>query len=88
MPFVIAPDVGDREGLEDSTDRLAGVWPEQEVEVIGYRAIAAESEGVSVLGPGQGLDEGDTVAVVAKAIPAVVASIEGVIDQAVIDGAR
>jgi hypothetical protein len=88
MSLVIAPGVGDREGLEDSADRLSGLGPDQEVKVIGHETIAEEPEGVAVPGLGEGLEEGDAVGVVAEDIPAVVATVEGVIHQAVIDGAR
>ena len=88
VSLVIAPGVGHGQGLKDSTDRLPALGPEQEVEVIGHQAIAEESEGVAVLGLGEGFQEGDAVAVVTEDILAVVPPVEGVIDQTVVDGAR
>jgi hypothetical protein len=84
MPLVMAPRVGDGEGLEDAADRLPGLGADEEVEVVGHEAIAEEPEGIAVLGLGQGLEEGDAVGVVAEDV----AAVEGVIDQAVVDGAR
>ena len=88
MPLVITPGVGYCKGLKDSANRLSGLGPDQEVEVIGHETIAKEPEGVAVPGLGEGLEEGDAVVVVAEDVPAVVATVEGVIHRAVIDGAR
>jgi hypothetical protein len=88
IPLVITPGVGYREGLEDSTDRLPDLGPEQEMKVIGHETRAEEAKRIAFLGFGEGLEKGDAVGVVAKDVGAVVAPIEGVIDETVIDGAR
>ena len=88
MALVITPGMSDCERLKDSTDRLPWVGSEQEVEVVRHQAIAEESEWISASGLGEGLEEGDAVAVIAEYVGAVVASVEGMIDEAVIDGAR
>ncbi len=88
MPLVITPGVGYREGFEDSTDRLPDFGPEQEMKVIGHETIAEEAKRIAFLGLGEGLGEGDAVGVIAKDVGAVVATIEGTIDEIVIDGAR
>ena len=62
--------------------------PEQEMKVIGHETIAEEAKRIAFLGLGEGLEEGDAVGVIAKDVGAVVAAIEGMIDETVIDGAR
>jgi hypothetical protein len=88
MTLVIAPGVGDGERLEDAADRLAGLGAEQEVEMVGHQAIAEELEGVAAPGAVEGVEEGEVVAVVVEDGGAVVAPVQGMIDQAVVDGPR
>ena len=56
--------------------------------MIGHEAIAEEAKGIAFLGLGQGLEESEPVGIILEDIGAVVAAIEGVIDQSFIDGAR
>ncbi len=58
------------------------------MKVIGHETIAEEAKRIAFLGLGEGLEEGDAVGVIAKDVGAVVAAIEGMIDETVIDGAR
>ena len=88
MALVKAPGVGYREGLEDSADPLSELGPEQKVEVIGHEAIAEQAKRIAVLGFGKGFEEGNAVGIVTEDISTVVAAIECVIDETVIDGAR
>jgi hypothetical protein len=86
--LVIAPGVGDREELEDAADRLPGLGSEREVKVVSAEAVPEEAKRIAVLGFGEGFEEGDAVGVIAKNVRAVIAAVEGVVDQTVIDGAR
>jgi hypothetical protein len=85
MAAMIPPGVGDGQGLEDSADRLSELRADEEVEVVGHEAIAEEAEGIALPGLGEGLQEGDPIVIVAEDDGPVVAAIEGVIDEAVID---
>ena len=58
------------------------------MEVIGHETIAEEAERIAFLGPGEGLEEGDVVGVVAEDLGAIVAPIDGVIDQIILNCAR
>jgi hypothetical protein len=80
--------MGHGEGLEDAADRLTGLGAEQEVEVVGHEAVAEEAERIALLGPRQGFEEGDSVGVVGEDVGAVVAAVEGVVNQALVDGSR
>ena len=55
--------------------------------MVGHQAVAEEPEGVALLGGGEGLEEGEVVVVIGEDGGAIVAAVEGVIDQAVVDGA-
>ena len=87
MPLVVPPGVGDGERLEDAADRLPRFGPQQEVEVVGHQAVAEEPERVSSLGGGQGLEEREMIGIVAEDIVAVIAAVERVIHEAVVNGA-
>jgi hypothetical protein len=88
MTLVTAPGVGDREGLQDSANRLAGFRSQQQMEVIGHEAITKQPERITLLGVGEGLQEGHAIIVVAEDVGAVIAAIEGVVNEGVVDGAR
>ena len=75
MPFVIAPWMCNGKRLQDSADRLSGLWPDEKVEVIGHEAITEKPERVAIPGLGKGLKEGDAVTIVAQDIGAVVAAV-------------
>jgi hypothetical protein len=72
--------MGDGEGLEDAADRLPGLGPREEVEVVGHQAVTEEPEGVARLGGGEGLAEGEVIGLIGEDIAAVVAAIECVVD--------
>jgi hypothetical protein len=88
MSFVVSPGMRDSKRLEDSADRLSGLRPDEQVKVIGHEAIAEQAKRIAVLGFGEGAEEGSPVGIVPKDIGAVVAAVEDVIDQSVIDGSR
>jgi hypothetical protein len=88
IALVITPGMGDQKRLKNSADGLPSLGAEQEVEVIGHEAIAEEAKGIALLGLGQGFEKGGAVVVVAKDLFAVVAAVEGVVDQAAINGPR
>jgi hypothetical protein len=48
------PGVGHGRGLDDAADGLAGLGSEQEVEVVGPRAVAEEAERIAFPGVGEG----------------------------------
>ena len=66
MQFMVAPRVRDREGLQDPADRLSGLRPDEEVEVIGHETIAEQSEWVAIPRLGECLEESETVGIIAK----------------------
>jgi hypothetical protein len=76
MSFMVSPGMRDGKRLEDSADRLSGLWPDE------------QANRIAVLGFGEGAEEGSPVGIVPKDIGAVVAAVEDVIDQSVIDGSR
>jgi hypothetical protein len=88
MPPVIAPGMGDRKGLQDPADRLFGLRPEKKVKVIGHETIAEEPQGVALPSFGKCIKEGEAVGIIAENVSAVVAAVEGVINQAVVYRAR
>ena len=88
VPLVTTPGVAYREGLEDLTYRLPKLRLEQEMKVIGHETRAEEAKRIAFFGLGESQEEGDAVGAVAEDVSAVVAAIEGLIDEAVIDGAR
>ena len=67
---------------------MPGLRAHEEVEVIGLQAIAEEAEGIALDCVGDGLKKGEVIGVVGEDITAIVAPIEGVVDQSVIDGSR
>jgi hypothetical protein len=88
MALVISPGMGYGDGLEDAADRSASLGPDQQVEVVGHEAVAEQGEGVAFLGAGEGFEEGDAIGIVGKNVSPVIAAVERVIDQSVVDGAR
>jgi len=86
MASVKARRVGHGERLEDPADRLPGFGPHKQVEMVGHQAITQEPEGIAVLGECKCLEESDVVVVVGEDHGAVVAAVEGVVNQSVVDG--
>jgi hypothetical protein len=74
--------------LEDATDRLPGLRAQEKVEVVGHQAIAEEAEGIALIGVGDGLEKGEVIGIGREDITAIVAPVEGVVDQSVVDGSR
>ena len=56
--------------------------------MIGHQAIAEDAEGIALLSVGDGLEKGKVIGVVGEDITAIVAPVEGVVDQSVVDGSR
>ncbi len=83
---MVAPGVCHGEGLEDAADRLAGFGPDQKMEVVGHEAVAEEPNGVAVLGAVQRNEEGFAIVVLGEDIAAIVAAIERMVDQPLVDG--
>jgi hypothetical protein len=88
MTLVVSPGVGDGERLEDAADRLPSLGSNEEVEVVGHQAVPEQPEGVTLLGGGEGLEEGEMVVVIREDGRPVVAAVKGMINEAVGDGAR
>jgi hypothetical protein len=88
MAAMVMPGVGHGQGLEDTANRLTVLGLEEEVEVIRHQAVAEEAEGIAQLGLAQGIQERLEVVVPEENGEAVVAPVEGVVEQAVSDGSR
>ena len=56
------------------------------MEVVGHEAVAEEPKGVAVLGAAQRNEEGFAIVVLGEDIAAVVAAIEGMVNQPLVDG--
>jgi hypothetical protein len=56
--------------------------------VIRHQAVAEQAERIAFLGSRQSVEEGDSVIVVSEDVGAIVASVQGVVDQAVVDRTR
>jgi hypothetical protein len=70
--------------LEDPADRLPGLGPNQQVEVVGHEAVAEEPEGVAVLRATEGREKRVVIRVGCENI----AAIENVVDQSAVDRSR
>ena len=84
---VVALGVGDEQALHDPADRrLAGA--DQQMDVVGHEAVAVELERLPLLQVGEGLEEGGVVVVVEEDRCAVVAAVDDVVDEPVVDGSQ
>jgi hypothetical protein len=88
IPFVVSPRVRHCQRLDDTADRLAHLRPQQKVKVVGHQAVPEELERVALFGGGDGLDEDDVILLIGENGGAVVAAVNRVIDQTIIDGSR
>ncbi len=88
MLLMVAPGVGDCEGLQDSTDRLAAFGPKQEVEMIGHETIAEKAKRIAVFGFGKRFEKGNAVRIVAEDIGAIVTPVEGMINECIVNRPR
>src|SRR5271157_3742614 len=84
---VILPRVSHSQRLENPADRLTGIGLQEEMEMVAHQAIAQQPEGVAATSPAQRLEEGVAVAVVGEDVVPVVAPVQRMIDQSVVDGA-
>ncbi len=84
MAAVEVPGVGDGERLEDAADGDAGLGSEEEVEVVGHEAVGVEAERIAELGACEAVKEGVVVLVVGEDDLAVVAAIDGMVEEAVV----
>ena len=80
--------MGHRERLKDPADRLPGFGPHKQVEMVGHQAVTQEPEGIAILRECKCLKESEVVLVVRENHGAVVATVEGVVNQSVVDGSR
>jgi hypothetical protein len=88
MAFVITPGVRHSQRLQDPADRLSGLRTKEQMEVIGHEAITEQSERIALAGLGEGIKECEAIGINGEDISAVIAPVEGTVDQAIIDRAR
>jgi hypothetical protein len=67
---------------------LPWLGSEEEVKVVGHQTVAKQPEWVTLVGGRKGLKEGEMVVVIRKDAGPVVAAVKGMINEAVVDGAR
>ena len=84
--LVIMPGMGDRQRLHDPADRLAVARREQQVEMIGHQAVAEEPERVTLLRLKECVQKLTAIIGRRQDGVAVIAPIQGMIDEAVSDG--
>jgi hypothetical protein len=58
------------------------------MEVIGHEAITEQSERIALAGLGEGIKECEAIGIIGEDVSAVIAPVEGMVDQAIIDRAR
>src|SRR5579875_880642 len=81
--LVVMPGMGHGQRLQDPADGLSGGGLQDQMEMVVHQAISVESKGIALLGLGQGLEELVEVGIVEEDAGAVVATVEGVINQAI-----
>jgi hypothetical protein len=86
VPPMIAPGVGHGQRLEDPADGLPVVGLQKQVKGIGHQAVAVQPEGIALAGLSQSGEESVVVGLVAEDGSAVVAPVQGVVEQAIRDG--
>jgi hypothetical protein len=86
--LVVVPGVGHGQRLQNAADRLAWLRRQEQVKVVGHQTIAVQPERVTLLGLAEGIQENQMVLGGEKDISAVIASVEGMVQQTVSDGTR
>jgi hypothetical protein len=74
--------------LENPTDRLASLGSQQEVKVVGHQTVAKKTERIPFPCRRDGFEKRNMVFLVAKDGSTIVAAIDRVIHQSVIDNSR
>jgi hypothetical protein len=85
IPLVVSPGVRHRERLENPTDRLASLGPQQEVKMVAHQAVAEKAERIPFPSRRDGFEKRNMVFVVAEDGSTIIAAIDRVIHQSVID---
>ena len=80
---VVPPDVGDRQGLEDTADRLPGGRLEKQMKMVGHQAVAEERKRIPCLGAGEIAKEYIPFAVGAEDIGSVVPAVDRVVNKVI-----
>jgi hypothetical protein len=83
---MIAPGVSHGDRLEDAANGHAGLGRKKQMEMVRHAAITVQAERIASLRLGQGGQEGAEVVGGEEDAGAVVAAVEGVVQQAVGDG--
>ncbi len=84
-PTMNTPGVGDRQRLQDAADRLPALRRQHQVKVIGHQAVGVEIERVALASFPQRVEKGAKVGVAAKDRLAIIAAIDGVVNQTVVN---
>ena len=79
MAFVVTADVCGEEPLHPAGEVTVLAGPEDEVEMVGHEAVAADAHGEAFAGEGHEIDEGLIVVVVVEDAGAAVAAVDDVV---------
>jgi len=85
---MIVPGVGHGQGLQNATDALSLTRLQEQMKVIVQEAITKEAEGIALFGLPQGIKKGKEIAGVEKHGRAIVAAIDGMVDQTITNEPR
>ena len=85
VTLVVTPGMGYRQGLLNSTDGLAGLGFQQQVEMVRHQAVAEEKKRTPRLGSGKRIQERSVVGIIREDVATVVASIKGMINETVVN---
>src|SRR5262249_39850373 len=80
---MVAPGMGDGKRLKDSANRLAEARGQEEGKMVGHQAVAKEQGGIARRGLSQGFKKGQIVGSDMEDGGAVVAAIEGMVDETI-----
>jgi hypothetical protein len=87
MVFVISQRVRDQQGLHDAADRRAA-RPDQQVKVVAEQTVAVKIERLALFQVGQTAQEGNKILGLEKHILAVIATIDDVVNQTVVNRSK
>ena len=80
--------MGERKPTHEAREVVVGAGPDDQVEVIGHDAVGEEPNGDSLVGLGQDVYEGVVVASVLKKSEASVRSVQNMVNEAALGGAK